>query len=58
MLTDPGVIRRAISAAAVGNITERYDFGVYAYFGPTIKKVFFADLGDTAGTIATHAAGS
>jgi MHS family proline/betaine transporter-like MFS transporter len=53
VVTDPGVIRRAIGAAAVGNITEWYDFGVYAYFEPTIKKVFFADLGDTAGTIAT-----
>jgi MFS transporter, MHS family, proline/betaine transporter len=53
MITEPGVIRRAIGAAAVGNITEWYDFGVYAYFEPTIKKVFFADLGDTAGTIAT-----
>jgi MHS family proline/betaine transporter-like MFS transporter len=53
MVTDPGVIRRAIGAAAIGNITEWYDFGVYAYFEPTIKKVFFADLGDTTGTIAT-----
>ncbi len=53
MVTEPSVIRRAIGAAAVGNITEWYDFGVYAYFEPTIKKVFFADLGDTAGTIAT-----
>ncbi|MCW2819128.1 MAG: ral substrate transporter [Marmoricola sp.] len=52
-VTEPSVVRRAISAAAVGNITEWYDFGVYAYFEPTIKKVFFSDLGDTAGTIAT-----
>ena len=47
------MIRRAIGAAAIGNLTEWYDFGVYAYFEPTIKEVFFADLGDTAGTIAT-----
>jgi MFS transporter, MHS family, proline/betaine transporter len=53
VVTDPPVIRRAIGAAAIGNITEWYDFGVYAYFEPTIKEVFFADLGDTAGTIAT-----
>lgn len=53
VVTEPGVIRRAIGAAAVGNITEWYDFGVYAYFEPTIKKVFFSDLGDTTGTIAT-----
>jgi MFS transporter, MHS family, proline/betaine transporter len=53
MVTEPSVIRRAIGAAAIGNITEWYDFGVYAYFEPTIKEVFFSDLGDTAGTIAT-----
>ena len=52
-VTEPGVIRRAIGAAAIGNITEWYDFGVYAYFEPTIKEVFFADLPDTMGTIAT-----
>jgi MHS family proline/betaine transporter-like MFS transporter len=53
MVTEPSVIRRAIGAAAIGNLTEWYDFGVYAYFEPTIKEVFFSDLGDTAGTIAT-----
>lgn len=53
IVTETPVIRRAIGAAAIGNITEWYDFGVYAYFEPTIKKVFFSDLGDTAGTIAT-----
>ncbi len=53
VVTPPGVIKRAIGAAAIGNVTEWYDFGVYAYFEPTIKKVFFANLPDTAGTIAT-----
>src|SRR6476620_529270 len=53
MVTEPSVIRRAISAAGIGNLTEWYDFGVYAYFEPTIKEVFFSDLGDTAGTIDT-----
>src|SRR4051812_38665295 len=52
-VTDNGVIRRAIGAASIGNITEWYDFGVYAYFEPTIKEVFFADLPDAMGTIAT-----
>lgn len=54
-VTQPSVIRRAIGAAAIGNVTEWYDFGVYAYFEPTIKEVFFADLPDTMGTIATFA---
>ncbi len=53
VVTDPPIIRKAIGAAAIGNITEWYDFGVYAYFEPTIKEVFFSDLGNTAGTIAT-----
>jgi MHS family proline/betaine transporter-like MFS transporter len=52
-VTEPGVIRRAIGAAAIGNVTEWYDFGVYAYFEPTIQKVFFSNLSDTMGTIAT-----
>lgn len=55
VVTDPSIIRKAIGASAIGNITEWYDFGVYAYFEPTIRKVFFADLSNTAGTIATFA---
>ncbi|GAB4005930.1 MFS transporter [Nocardioides ultimimeridianus] len=53
IVTEPSVVRRAIGAAAIGNLTEWYDFGVYAYFEPTIKDVFFSGLSDTAGTIAT-----
>lgn len=53
VVTEPGIIRRAIGAAAIGNVTEWYDFGVYAYFEPTIKDVFFSGLNDAAGTIAT-----
>ena len=47
-ITEQPVVRRAI-----GNVTEWYDFGVYAYFEPTIKEVFFSGLSDTMGTIAT-----
>ncbi len=53
LVTEPSVIRRAIGAAAIGNITEWYDFGVYAYFEPTIRQVFFSGLDETVGTIAT-----
>ena len=53
LITEPGVIRRAIGAAAIGNVTEWYDFGVYAYFEPTLRQVFFSGLSVTAGTIAT-----
>ena len=52
-VTEPPIIRRAIGAAAIGNITEWYDFGVYAYLEPTIKDTFFSGLSDTLGTIAT-----
>jgi MFS transporter, MHS family, proline/betaine transporter len=53
VVTEAPVIRKAIGAAAIGNITEWYDFGVYAYFEPTIKDVFFKGLPDTLGTVAT-----
>jgi MHS family proline/betaine transporter-like MFS transporter len=27
----PGVLRRAIAASAIGNATEWFDYGIYAY---------------------------
>lgn len=54
-VTKPSVIKRAIGAAAIGNITEWYDFGVYAYLQVTIEKVFLPDLGGALGTIITAA---
>lgn len=53
MVTESGIIRQAIGAASIGNITEWYDFGVYAYFEPTIQKVFFSNLSESVGLIAT-----
>lgn len=53
IVTESGIIRQAITAASIGNITEWYDFGVYAYFEPTIQKVFFSNLSQSAGLIAT-----
>jgi MHS family proline/betaine transporter-like MFS transporter len=52
-ITDPRIVRRAIGAAAIGNVTEWYDFGVYAYLELTIKKVFFAGLPEGVDQIAT-----
>ena len=52
-VTDPAVVKRAVGAAAIGNITEWYDFGVYGYLATTIQKVFFTDLPGAAGQIAT-----
>jgi MHS family proline/betaine transporter-like MFS transporter len=54
-ITKPDVIKRAIGAAAIGNITEWYDFGVYGYLATTIDKVFFPDLPGALGAILTAA---
>lgn len=55
VVTDPRTIRRAIGAAAVGNITEWFDFGVYGYFALTMEKLFFSDLSDFMGKVAVGA---
>lgn len=39
---DTATLRRAIGGAALGNMMEWYDYGVYAYVATTIGKVFFA----------------
>jgi MHS family proline/betaine transporter-like MFS transporter len=36
-------LRRAITASAMGNATEWYDFSVYAYLASTMGAVFFPD---------------
>jgi MHS family proline/betaine transporter-like MFS transporter len=51
-VTEPNIVRRAIVAAATGNVTEWYDFGVYAYLEPTIGKVFFSGMSSTGQTLA------
>ncbi|HEY2764124.1 MAG TPA: MFS transporter [Pseudonocardiaceae bacterium] len=51
-MTPPGIVRRAVAAAATGNVTEWYDFGVYAYLEPTIGKVFFSGLTSTGQVLA------
>ena len=33
--------RKAIFAAAIGNVLERYDFGVYVFFASAIARNFF-----------------
>jgi MHS family proline/betaine transporter-like MFS transporter len=52
-VTEPSVMRRAIGAAAIGNVTEWFDFGVYAYLETTIQKVFFTGASQTIATIGT-----
>ncbi|MET9020637.1 MFS transporter [Actinopolymorpha sp. NPDC004070] len=54
-VTDERVARRAVMAAAIGNLTEWYDFGVYSYLTAIISKVFFANLSPGLATVATLA---
>ncbi|WP_044575818.1 MFS transporter [Saccharopolyspora spinosa] len=51
-VVDPGLVRRAV-AAAVGNVTEWFDFGVFAYLATTIGKVFYPESSPTAQLLAT-----
>jgi len=46
------VIRRAIGAAAIGNVTEWYVFGVYAYFRTNPWKSLLCGVERNRGTIA------
>jgi MHS family proline/betaine transporter-like MFS transporter len=52
-VTKPDVIKRAIGAAAIGNVTEWYDFGVYGYLATTMEKVFFPNLSGVIGGVLT-----
>ena len=47
--TDKRTLRRAIGASAMGNATEWFDYGVYAYLAIYIGQVFFPsdDLADS-----------
>ena len=42
----PGVVRKAIAASAIGNATEWFDYGIYAYGVTYISAAIFP--GDTA----------
>ncbi|WP_327665234.1 MFS transporter [Streptomyces sp. NBC_00498] len=45
--------RRAVGAAAIGNITEWFDFGVFANLTPVLTAVFFTGASPAVGTIGT-----
>ena len=44
--------RKAIWAAAIGNLLEWYDFGVYAYLAGLIATKFFPNSDPTASLLA------
>ncbi len=56
---DEGTVRRATTAATLGNIAEWYDFGIYSYLAAVaLDRVFFPDAGEWASvfTLGTFAA--
>jgi MHS family proline/betaine transporter-like MFS transporter len=52
-VTDPSIVKRAVGAAMIGNITEWFDFGVFASLQTTIGNVFLSPAGDTVKSIGT-----
>src|SRR5699024_389914 len=51
----PGVLRRAVSASALGNATEWFDYGVYAYVATEIGENFFPGEYSTLGALLVFA---
>jgi MHS family proline/betaine transporter-like MFS transporter len=50
----PGVVRKAIAASAIGNATEWFDYGIYAYGVTYISAAMFPeDLPPTTATLLT-----
>ncbi|MFJ6700163.1 glycine betaine/L-proline transporter ProP [Streptomyces sp. NPDC091272] len=54
-VSDQPMVRRAVTAAALGNTMEWFDFGVYAYLAGTIGKVFFPSSSPGAQVVSTFA---
>ncbi|WP_329492895.1 glycine betaine/L-proline transporter ProP [Kitasatospora herbaricolor] len=52
-VVERGMLRRAVSAAALGNAMEWFDFGVYSYLAVTLGKVFFPTAGGATQLLAT-----
>ncbi|MEU9128381.1 glycine betaine/L-proline transporter ProP [Kitasatospora sp. NPDC048540] len=52
-VVDPKMLKRAVSAAALGNAMEWFDFGVYSYLAVTLGKVFFPTAGGATQLLAT-----
>lgn len=55
VLTDESKVRKAVTAAAIGNTMEWYDFGVFSYIAVVISQVFFPAGNSTAQLLSTFA---
>lgn len=47
----PAILRRAVAASAIGNATEWFDYGVYAYVATEIGHSFFPGRHETLGAL-------
>ncbi|WP_329460245.1 glycine betaine/L-proline transporter ProP [Streptomyces sp. NBC_01497] len=54
-VTNKAEVHRAVSAAALGNMMEWFDFGVYAYLATTLGKVFFPSSSPGTQVVSTFA---
>lgn len=54
-VVDRPMLRRVVTATAMGNMMEWFDFGVYAYVAATLGKVFFPSSSSGVQVIATFA---
>jgi hypothetical protein len=54
-LPAPHESRKAIFAAAIGNVLEWYDFGVYVFFASVIARNFFPPDDPAAALLASFA---
>lgn len=52
---EEGPLKKAISGAAMGNLMEWYDFGIYGYLTATMTKVFQPENTGSMGTVITLA---
>lgn len=50
---DDKVMRKAVTAAAMGNAVEWFDFAIYGYLAVTIGHLFFPDASPSAQLIST-----
>ncbi|MFC5782347.1 MULTISPECIES: MFS transporter [Streptomyces] len=54
-VADRPQVRKAVTAAALGNTMEWFDFGVYAYLAGTLGRVFFPSSSPGAQVVSTFA---
>lgn len=52
---DSGAVKKAVTAAGMGNALEWFDFSVYAYMAGTVGSVFFPQHSDTASLLSAFA---